>query len=219
MGESDSEKSVQECCGRAAPPCRQRPHVIEASDPHVHDFRLRERAKKHAFAPVLPLRFTDVRKRRAVLSSSSKMVWCVAIGCKNSSADRKKRGVSFHRFPKAKGLQKRWVAALKLKRLTERYAETGYVCSEHFVESDFKRDLRAELMGTPLRRTLVEEAVPSVFSFKKVSRRKPPSASREHSRVSTCMFRFSDCLRTFMASKPRKASRLRFFRPYFFGRY
>ena len=137
------------------------------------------------------------------------MVWCVAIGCKNSSADRKKRGVSFHRFPKAKGLQKGWVAALKLKRLPERYAETGYVCSEHFVQSDFKRDLRAELMGTPLGRTLVEEAVPSVLSFKKVSRRKPPSASREHSRVS--MFRFSDCLRTFMASKPRKASRLRFF--------
>ena len=122
------------------------------------------------------------------------MVWCVAIGCKNSSADRKKRGVSFHRFPKAKGLQKRWVAALKLKRLPERYAETGYVCSEHFVESDFKRDLRAELMGTPLRRTLVEEAVPSVFSFKKVSRRKPPSASREHSRVSTCTVCFASLI-------------------------
>ena len=99
------------------------------------------KGEKARFGTCLPLRFTDVRKRRAVLSSSSKMVWCVAIGCKNSSADRKKRGVSFHRFPKAKGLQKRWVAALKLKRLPERFAETGHVCSEHFVESDFKRDL------------------------------------------------------------------------------
>ena len=100
-------------------------HVIEASDPHVHDFRLRERVKKHAFAPVLPLRFTDVRKRRAVLSSSSKMVWCVAIGCKNSSADRKKRGVSFHRFPKAKGLAKTMGRCVEVEEITRAICGNG----------------------------------------------------------------------------------------------
>ena len=40
------------------------------------------------------------------------------------------------------------MVALKLKQLPERFAETGYVCSEHFTEGDFKRNLRPELLGS-----------------------------------------------------------------------
>ncbi len=75
------------------------------------------------------------------------MVWCVAYGCKHCGKHRKDRSISFHRFPKDVALRKRWVAALRVKNLPDRYAETGYVCSAHFTESDFKRDLRAELLG------------------------------------------------------------------------
>ena len=113
----------------------------------------------------------------------SKMIWCVAYGCKNWDKDRKRRSVSFHRFPKDPRLRNRWVAALKLKNLPEHFGDAGYVCSDHFLAEDFKRDLQAELLGGRTHHQLKDGAVPSVFSFSKPPR-KPPSSRREHSRVS-----------------------------------
>ena len=79
----------------------------------------------------------------------SVMVWCVAYECKNWDKDSKRRSVSLHRFPKDPRLRNRWVTALncKLKNLPEHFGDTGYVCSDHFLTEDFKRDLQAELLG------------------------------------------------------------------------
>ena len=55
------------------------------------------------------------------------------------------------------------MAALKLRQLPERFAATGYVCSDHFTEGDFKRNLRAELLRSDQvrdQRKLVAGAVP-----------------------------------------------------------
>ena len=116
------------------------------------------------------------------------MVWCVAFGCSNWDKDRKARSVSFHRFPKNPALRKRWVAALKLKDVPN--PDTSYICSEHFLESDFKRDLRAEMLGPAgrKRRELLDGAVPSVFCFSDAHVRKRPTSRREHSRVSACRY-------------------------------
>ena len=113
------------------------------------------------------------------------MVWCVGYGCKNRGKQREHRSVSFHRFPKDLALKKCWVAALKLKQLPERFATTGYACSDHFTEGDFKRNRRAKLFGSERvcdRWELVAGAVPSQFCFSPLVR-KQPSKKREHARL------------------------------------
>ena len=78
------------------------------------------------------------------------------------------------------------MVALKLKQLPERFAEMGYVCSEHFTKGDFKRNLRAELLGSErvrARRELIPLAVPYRFCFSRPER-KQPSKKTEHARVS-----------------------------------
>ena len=97
----------------------------------------------------------------------------------------KERGVSFHRFPRNDETRRKWVVALKLKKLPPHYDRTGYVCSEHFREEDYQRDLQAELLGTKKRRVLKEGSVPSVFVFRSAKHRKAPSKARERARVST----------------------------------
>ena len=78
------------------------------------------------------------------------------------------------------------MVAPKLKQLPERFAETGYVCSEHFTEGDFKRNLRAELLGSErvcARQEVIPGAAPFQFCFSRPER-KQPSKKREHARVS-----------------------------------
>ena len=113
------------------------------------------------------------------------MVHCVAFGCSNGEKATKERGVSFHRFPRNDETRRKWVVALKLKKLPPHYDRTGYVCSEHFREEDYQRDLQAELLGTKKRRVLKEGSVPSVFVFRSAKHRKAPSKARECARVST----------------------------------
>jgi hypothetical protein len=39
--------------------------------------------------------------------------------------------------------------------------DSSCVCSNHFVDEDYDRDLRNELLGLPQKRKLKKEAVPS----------------------------------------------------------
>ena len=59
---------------------------------------------------------------------------------------------SFHRFPKNEKLSKIWLNACKRKDAVN--VRTAYVCSEHFPEEDFERDLMNELLNQPTRRKL-----------------------------------------------------------------
>ena len=69
------------------------------------------------------------------------------------------KGVSYHIFPKEKTLRKAWVDACKRKDQIP--VETGRVCSNHFKEEDFFRDLKHELLNLPLRKLLKKDTIPT----------------------------------------------------------
>ena len=98
---------------------------------------------------------------------------CVVVGCSNRSG--KPPGVSFHRFPKDTELHRRWTAAVRRENLPPNYRESAYVCSAHFQDSDFERDMLAELMNVQRPRKLKIDAVPTAFPHK------PPPAKRKRS--------------------------------------
>lgn len=65
------------------------------------------------------------------------------------------------RFPKDNELCKKWV--LKCRRGDLFNPKTSFVCSVHFREDDFIRDLKAELLGyTPKSRLLKPVAIPTL---------------------------------------------------------
>ena len=82
------------------------------------------------------------------------MVHCLAINCTNYSSKCKgwDKKIKFHQIPKDINLRKKWITAIKTKDppLTDK----SCVCSDHFLESDYKRDLKAELLGTPIGQIL-----------------------------------------------------------------
>ena len=126
-----------------------------------------------------------------------------APGCTNRSEDNK--NISFHRLPsKSEEVKKKWLHNLKRKNIPE----TVFLCSEHFEPHCFKRDLRAELMGTKLRNELKDDAVPTLFQHSQCSSRKRISSIE---RVSMERFHKSfhgtDFLIIFKKKKKKKKER------------
>ncbi|XP_033118575.1 THAP domain-containing protein 1-like [Anneissia japonica] len=105
------------------------------------------------------------------------MVFCTAFGCKNKSDPTK--NVSFHKLPLNRPvLLKKWL--VNMRRDNPVVSKHVAVCSDHFKPSCFKRDLIGELTGKPSRRRqLVDDAVPTLFSFNTTMTR--PSCSNEES--------------------------------------
>ena len=90
------------------------------------------------------------------------MVHCCVPECINHST--KKSGISYHRIPKDKGLQKAWIARIRRDNLPP--LQNCYVCSEHFTDDCFETDLRAQFLPEQkVKRRLKRDAIPSVFSF------------------------------------------------------
>ncbi|XP_014252054.1 uncharacterized protein LOC106668113 [Cimex lectularius] len=96
--------------------------------------------------------------------------WCAIGTCGNSSYRAKKLGrtdLSFHTFPRDPELRAVWVS--RCNRFTGWNPKSSYVCSDHFKPTDFRRNLRAELMGYKERqRKLHPNVVPSInlgFSY------------------------------------------------------
>ena len=90
------------------------------------------------------------------LDSTRIMPYCMVFGCKNDSKDPT--------------LLKVWLAKLRLE--DPPIKETSRVCSEHYADECFKWDLKSELMsGAKPKRTLKPNAVPTLFSFVKSSKR------------------------------------------------
>lgn len=89
------------------------------------------------------------------------MPFCCVFGCSNTSNNPP--GTSVHRFPRDDAVAAQWVAAIKRDNLPERFRETCVVCSAHFKDQDFERDLKGELLGRPSPRTLRPTAVPFVL--------------------------------------------------------
>ena len=70
--------------------------------------------------------------------------------------------VSFHRIPRDKDRAKKWRAALGIAD-PDKMIANPMVCSQHFGEGDFTRDLNYELMHGEQRRKLKNTAVPCRF--------------------------------------------------------
>lgn len=105
------------------------------------------------------------------------MPYCIAFGCNNRSEDYQ-RGISFFRLPlKNERLLQQWVAKLQLK--DPPLKETSRICSEHFTEDCFVKDYKSQLMpDTKVKRMLKPDAVPTIFSFKKVNKSRTVSKTR-----------------------------------------
>jgi hypothetical protein len=84
------------------------------------------------------------------------LVCAVAI-CSNPKDD----SILYHRFPKNKELRKKWIVACK--REDQFNPSTSTVCSNHFLPTDYERDLRNELLGLPVKKRLRKDAFPTVY--------------------------------------------------------
>lgn len=65
---------------------------------------------------------------------------------------RSPKDASYHHFPKDEKLSKIWLNACKRKDFVN--VKTALICSEHFHEAEFERDLMNELLNLPTRRKL-----------------------------------------------------------------
>lgn len=112
---------------------------------------------------------------------SAMPTYCCVPLCKQSGyLDTSGAKVSFHRFPRNEDTRKRWMAAIKRDEGPSfQVSMATKVCSKHFVTEDFVPNVASG------QRMLRDDAVPSVFSFKKPKRvrsapraRLPPPAPR-----------------------------------------
>ena len=95
------------------------------------------------------------------------MVCCSAPGCSNHS-DRAPKGISFHTFPLTDPVRlAKWLSMMR----REGFAPTrsSRICSAHFSEDCFERNLRSELsedVGYQRRprRVLLAQSVPTIFA-------------------------------------------------------
>ena len=97
------------------------------------------------------------------------MVYCAAVSCTNDSIVVKGIGY-FHIRSRKPEYQKLWLINLKRKNLV--LNEHHVVCGEHFEAFCFERDLRSELLNEKRPKKLKEDAVPTIFAYKKAIKRR-----------------------------------------------
>ncbi|XP_062973561.1 DNA transposase THAP9 [Elgaria multicarinata webbii] len=99
---------------------------------------------------------------------------CSAINCPNrDTRENRAKGLSFHSFPKAHELRKKWMLAVNRIEPASRKlwipGSGACLCSEHFSQEEF------EIYGGQKR--LKAGVIPSVFSFKEPIKGQHPSKS------------------------------------------
>ncbi|GJQ83284.1 hypothetical protein Trydic_g8876 [Trypoxylus dichotomus] len=85
------------------------------------------------------------------------MPQCAVINCNNTHRKTKGGSVRYHRFPGDADTRARWVLACG--RHVQNCA-TARICSRHFSEQSYERDVQHELLGLPTRCRLKKGAVP-----------------------------------------------------------
>lgn len=85
---------------------------------------------------------------------------CTVATCTNSLQKTKLEGKStiYHAFPSDDERRKQWIH--RCRRAGSWNPSSCHVCSEHFSEEDYDRDLQHELLGLPPRKKLKTTAVP-----------------------------------------------------------
>ena len=96
--------------------------------------------------------------------------------CDARSSDKKY--ISFHRLPNVnrQEIREKWLNNIKRKVVPN----VMYICSAHFENVCFKRDLKAELIpGEKPKRELHKDAVPTIFNHKNLPQKCISSLERE----------------------------------------
>ncbi|XP_065206127.1 zinc finger protein 62 homolog [Planococcus citri] len=86
---------------------------------------------------------------------------CAVSTCRNHNPRTRifDKSVKYYQFPKVPEIRAKWIAVCQ--RVDHFPADNSYICSEHFTQNDFHRDLKAELMNLPPKRNLVSDAIPT----------------------------------------------------------
>ena len=106
------------------------------------------------------------------MSTRTNKMTCAVATCKPSE-----QGSKHHYFPQDKVSQKKWIFQCQRKDAFQ--VNTATICSKHFSEDAYERDLCAELTGRPPPKKVKEGCRSNTFSTKISS-----SVLLSHSKVS-----------------------------------
>ncbi|XP_075217988.1 uncharacterized protein LOC142322796 [Lycorma delicatula] len=85
---------------------------------------------------------------------------CCVKGCGNYwKGNRKSDGIKYHVFPKDPKRSAEWLKCINQDFDSEKISKMR-ICSQHFSEKCYNRDLQNELLGLPIRKKLHHDAVP-----------------------------------------------------------
>ena len=108
------------------------------------------------------------------------MSWCAAYNCNSNS--KKDKDVMFFKLPSKAETKSKWIQAINRTELPNKV----FVCSKHFEEKSFDAswDLQTRLFyqDRPIKRKLVPDAVPTLFSHKKIQPQRESSVQRKVSK-------------------------------------
>ena len=104
------------------------------------------------------------------------MPQCAVVSCTNTHRKTKGGPVRYHRFPGDAATRARWVRACG--RHVHNCA-TARVCSRHFTERNYEKDVQNELLGFPARCRLKRGAVPDANLPADIAREEEEARARD----------------------------------------
>lgn len=85
------------------------------------------------------------------------MPQCAVVGCNSTHRKTKGGPIRYHRFPGDSKTRARWVKACGKQFLN---CSTARICSRHFSDESYERDVQHILLGLPTRCRLKKGALP-----------------------------------------------------------
>lgn len=94
------------------------------------------------------------------------MPQCAVATCRNSHRRTRGRRIRYHRFPQIPEVRSRWVRACGRVPLSNGEQpfniQTARICSLHFTNDSYEKDMEHLVLGLPVRSRLRRGAVPTI---------------------------------------------------------
>ncbi|KAI4500082.1 hypothetical protein M0802_004952 [Mischocyttarus mexicanus] len=94
------------------------------------------------------------------------MPQCAVATCRNSHRRTRGRRIRYHRFPQIPEVRSRWVRACGRVPLVNGdipfNIQTARICSLHFTQDSYEKDVEHQMLGLPARSRLRRGAVPTI---------------------------------------------------------